>query len=75
MNLNYILTIVNMVVMVLLIVMISVQNKSAGLSNVFGGGGNIIQTRRGVEKWLFYATIVTGIVFVGLSITSILLDK
>ena len=74
-NLNNILTIVNMAVMVILIIMISLQNKSAGLSNVFGGGGNIVQTRRGAEKWLFYATIIGGVIFVGLSITNLLLRK
>jgi protein translocase SecG subunit len=74
-NFNNILTIVNMVVMVALIIMISMQNKSAGLSNVFGGGGSIVQTRRGVEKWLFYATIVGAVIFVGLSIANVLLRK
>ena len=61
--------------MVVLIIMISMQNKSAGLSNVFGGSGSIAQTRRGADKWLFYATIVAGVLFVGLSIASLLLDK
>ena len=56
-----------------LIIVISLQNKSAGLSNVFGGAGNIVQTRRGFEKWLFYATIVLGILFVGVNITLLLL--
>jgi len=74
-NLNNILTIINMVVMVVLIIMISMQNKSAGLSNVFGGGGSIVQTRRGAEKWLFYATIVGGVIFVGLNIANLLLRK
>ncbi len=74
-NLNSILTIVNMAVMVALIIMISLQNKSAGLSNVFGGTGSIGQTRRGSDKWLFYATIVGGVLFVGLSIASLLLKK
>jgi protein translocase SecG subunit len=58
----------NIVVMLLLIVVIALQNKSSGLSNVFGGGGNIVQTRRGFEKWLFYATIVLGILFVAINI-------
>ena len=53
----------NIVVMVLLIIVVALQNKSSGLSNVFGGAGNIVQTRRGFEKWLFYATIVLGILF------------
>jgi protein translocase SecG subunit len=57
--------------MLLLIVVISLQNKSSGLSNVFGGGGNIVQTRRGFEKWLFYATIVLGILFMGINIIAL----
>jgi protein translocase SecG subunit len=71
-NLNYIIVLVNMAVMVLLIIVVSLQNKSSGLSNVFGGGG-VVQTRRGADKWLFYTTIVLGVVFVGLSITNLLL--
>jgi protein translocase SecG subunit len=74
-NLGHILTIANMVVMVILIIMISLQNKSAGLSNVFGGGMGVVATRRGFEKWLFYATIVFGVIFAALSVTVILLSK
>lgn len=74
-NLAYILTIVDMVIMVLLIITVSLQNKSSGLSNVFGGGGNVVATRRGSDKWLFYATIVLGVLFAGLSLTVILLSK
>ncbi len=73
-NISYILTIVDMVVMVLLIVSVALQNKSAGLSNIFGGGG-VVTTRRGADKWLFFATIVLGVLFAGLSLTIILLDK
>ena len=58
----------NIIVMLLLLVVIALQNKSSGLSNVFGGAGNIVQTRRGFEKWLFYATIVLGVLFIGLNI-------
>lgn len=74
-NLAYILTIVDMVVMVALIITVSLQNKSSGLSNVFGGGGNVVSTRRGSDKYLFYATIVLGVLFAGLSLTVILLSK
>ena len=58
----------NILVMISLIVVIALQNKSSGLSNVFGGAGNIVQTRRGFEKWLFYATIILGILFVGINV-------
>jgi protein translocase SecG subunit len=68
MNSSLIFRFINILVMVILIIIIALQNKSAGLSNVFGGGGNIVQTRRGFEKWLFYATIVLGIIFMAINI-------
>ena len=60
---------INILVMVLLIITIALQNKSSGLSNVFGGAGNIVSTRRGFEKWLFYATIILGILFVAINVS------
>lgn len=74
-NISYILTIIDMVVMVALIITVTLQNKSSGLSNVFGGGGNVITTRRGSDKYLFYATIVFGVLFAGLSLAVVLLSK
>ncbi|HAG27449.1 TPA: preprotein translocase subunit SecG [Patescibacteria group bacterium] len=73
-NLAYILTIIDMVVMVLLIITVTLQNKSPGLTNVFGGGG-VVTTRRGSDKWLFYATIVLGVLFAGISLTIVLLNR
>ncbi len=58
----------NIIVMILLVVVIGLQNKSSGLSNVFGGAGNIVSTRRGFEKWLFYSTIVLGVLFILINI-------
>lgn len=74
-HISQILTIANMVVMVALIIMITLQNRSSGLSGVFGGGGGLVQTRRGFEKWLFYATIVFAFLFVGITMTVLLLNK
>ena len=68
-----ILQFINIIVMVVLIIVVSLQNKSSGLSNVFGGAGNVVATRRGFEKWLFYATIVLGILFVGINISFLLI--
>lgn len=73
MNSSLILKFFDIIVMVLLVVVITLQNKSSGLSNVFGGAGNIVQTRRGFEKWLFYATIILGIIFVILNISFLFL--
>lgn len=72
-KLTQILQLVNIVVMVLLIIFIAMQNRSQGLSSVFGGSGSIVATRRGFEKWLFYATIVLAFVFTGLSVSLIVL--
>lgn len=73
-NLAYILMIADMVVMVLLIITIALQNKSSGLSNIFGGGG-VVTTRRGSDKWLFYATIILGVLFASLSFSILLLNR
>lgn len=72
---NQFLSFFDILVMVLLIIVIALQNKSSGLSGVFGGAGNIVQTRRGFEKWLFYATIVLGILFVAVNVALLLLNN
>lgn len=72
---NQFLVFLDVIIMVLLIVVITLQNKSSGIGNIFGGGGNIVQTRRGFEKWLFYATIVLGVLFVGVNIALLLLSN
>ena len=59
----------NILVMIILVVVIALQNKSSGLSERVWGAGNIVQTRRGFEKWLFYATIILGILFVLINIS------
>lgn len=73
-NISYILTLIDMAVMVLLIVSVALQNKSTGLSSVFGGGG-VVTTRRGSDRWLFYSTIVLGVLFAGISLTLLILSK
>jgi len=71
MHLSQILKFVNIVIMAVLIIVIALQNKSAGLSNVFGSAGNIVQTRRGFEKWLFYATIILRLIFMAINVGSL----
>jgi preprotein translocase subunit SecG len=52
-----------------LIVIIVLQAKGTGISGVFGGSTNY-HAKRGVEKTLFYATIVIAFLYVGLSIAN-----
>jgi len=46
------------VIAILLMVAVLLQNRGSGLSNIFGGTGNVYRTKRGIEKKLFIATIV-----------------
>lgn len=64
-----IITIFQIIVSVALITLIALQERSGGMSGLFGGeGGGVYQTRRGLEKVFFTGTIVLAIVFVALAI-------
>lgn len=58
-----ILTVTQVIFSIALIVFILMQSKGAGLSEVFGGSGNFYTSKRGIEKFLHTATIVTAILF------------
>ena len=71
------LDIIQIVLAILLIIVIILQNRSAGLSSTFGGlsGGEFYRTRRGVEKFLLYATIILAVLFVTNSILLLIVSK
>jgi preprotein translocase subunit SecG len=60
---------------IMLMVVILLQSRGASLSGVFGGSNSVYRTKRGVEKGLFYATIVLAVIFGGLAIASLILSK
>jgi protein translocase SecG subunit len=62
-----ILTIVQIAVSVLLAASILLQNRGAGLGSTFGGDFGGYYTKRGFEKFLFSATIILGILFLGVA--------
>lgn len=64
--------IAQIVVSLLLIIVILLQNRGAGLGSAFGGTGGVYLTKRGLEKKLFIATIVLAVFFFGLSLLSLL---
>lgn len=68
------LLIIEIVVSVILIALILIQSGDAGLAGVWTGGGETFHAKRGVEKIVFVATIVSAVVFVGLAL-AILLTK
>ena len=67
------LNIAQIILAALLSVTVLLQQKGSGLGSAFGGSSDIYQTRRGAEKFIFRATIVIAILFLGLAITRIVL--
>ena len=51
------LRIVQVILAIFLAVLILLQSRNTGLGSVFGGDGNVFQTRRGIELTLFKFTI------------------
>jgi len=63
---------VQILLAITIIVLVLFQTKDAGMGNVFGGGDmGVARTRRGVEKTLFNATIVIGVLFLLLSLVTV----
>ena len=69
------LAIAQIIVSILLIALIMIQERSSGLSGIFGSGGGeggFYHTRRGMEKLLFGSTIVLTIAFAVLALIDLL---
>ena len=63
-----------MIVALLIIVAVVVQNRGSDSSMAYGGGAaSSYRSKKGLEKFLFYATIALAAVFAGLSILSVLI--
>ncbi|HLC43671.1 MAG TPA: preprotein translocase subunit SecG [Patescibacteria group bacterium] len=57
------LKIIQIVLAVILTTLILLQQRGSGLGTAFGGEGNVYRSRRGIEKFLFTATIVIAVLF------------
>jgi preprotein translocase subunit SecG len=59
-----------------LIISVILQSKGAGLGGLTGGDtGGVYTARRGIERTLFWVTIVLSVIFFALAITSVLLSS
>lgn len=67
------LPIAQIVVAVLLIVFILLQQRGTALGAAFGGGEGFYATRRGIQKKIFWATVVFGALFVILALLNLIL--
>ena len=64
--------ITQIVLSVLLVVSILLQHRGTGLGGAFGGESNVYRSKRGIEKFLYYASITLGVLFVIFSILGLL---
>lgn len=56
---------IQIVLAVLIIALILLQERSSGMSGLLGGdSGGYYQARRGMEKTIFYGTIILSVLFV-----------
>lgn len=69
------LQIVHIFITILLITSILLQQRGTGLGDAFGGDTAVYTSRRGVEKLLYYLSIIFGSTFVILSIIELYLAK
>lgn len=72
-----ILHIIQIVSAILLIVLVLMQRTSGDFGGAVTGmeGGSFMQTRRGSERFFFSFTVLTAVVFVGVSLASILVSR
>lgn len=70
---SQILSVIQIVLGGVLIGLILLQVKGTGLGSAFGGDISFYQTRRGVEKILFYLTIIISFLFLATATLGLLL--
>jgi preprotein translocase subunit SecG len=59
-----------------LIISVILQSKGAGLGGLTGADtGGVFTARRGIEKSLFWVTIVLSVIFFALAIASVILSR
>jgi len=69
------ITVVQIILSVTLILLVLVQSRGEGFSATFSSDSSIFRTRRGVEKTLFQLTIAVAIIWVLMSIVSVLANS
>jgi len=67
-TLQNILLYVQIGVCALTVLSVLLQNRAEGLGKMFGGGGEVYRTKRGFEKFLYFATIFLTLLLVTISL-------
>jgi len=66
------LLIAQIIVSIILSLLVLLQQRGSSLGSAFGGIGEFYVARRGMEKNIFWATVVFGTLFVALSLINLL---
>lgn len=67
------LPLTQIIVSVVLIVLILLQQRGTALGSAFGQEGGFYSTRRGLQSKIFWGTVVTGAIFILLTILNLLI--
>lgn len=67
------LTIVQLLISTLLVIVVLLQAKGAGIGTVFGGDSSFYRSRRGVEKLFVYLTVILAVLFLLISILQLVI--
>ncbi|MFO7807435.1 MAG: preprotein translocase subunit SecG [Candidatus Moraniibacteriota bacterium] len=68
------LSYIQLIISFLLALSVLLQNRGSGLSATFGGGFSGFHTKRGLEKFLFWASAVLGSLFIINSLISLIIS-
>ncbi len=66
------LRVVQILMAVAVAAVVILQARSGGMGSMFGGDSSMYRTRRGLEKTLYEATIVLGVLFVVFALLNVL---
>ena len=67
--------IAEIIISIVLVLVLLVQTRGAGFGGTFNSDSSVFRTRRGIEKTLFQLTIALAVVFVVISILSVIVAK
>jgi preprotein translocase subunit SecG len=65
--------IVELVLAILLVVAVLLQHRGTGLGGAFASEANVYRSKRGVEKFLYRATIALGVILVAVVLADLFL--
>lgn len=65
-------TIFQIIIAVLLVITVTLQSRGTDAGMAFGGGGESFRSKKGLERILFYSTIILAVLFAANSILALI---